>query len=261
MSVGKNMAMINKPEISICIATFNGEKFIIEQLNSIYASLAYANITNFEVIVSDDGSSDSTLDLLSAFHNPNLFVVMGPRKGINKNFESLITRAKGSILFCCDQDDVWLPNRVSRALELGAHRNLVLAEAYVVDSDLIGTQLFNDLVPRSKGFLRNMYRNSFTGAFLAGPLRIFETALPFPKSGKVMYDWWIGIVCIIEGINLIIDDKPTVKYRRHSGNQTIVRSTAKMTKAAIVSRIFLTAFVIKYSVRRLLNFLRIVESK
>lgn len=251
--------MNSKPFVSICLASYNGGEYISQQLNSIYASLAYANIADFEIIVSDDGSSADTIDILKNYDDRNFYLVDGPRKGINKNFESLVMKANGEIVFLCDQDDVWMLDRVARAINLGADKKLVLAEARLVNSDLVGEKLFGDVVKRNSSLLKNVYRNSFTGAFMAGPKEAFQRAHPFPNSRSVMYDWWVGLIGIIEGYDIVIDTVPSIYYRRHAGNQTQVRKAVKISRAALKSRLMLLLCLSGYFVRRLVIALKILS--
>ena len=96
--------------ISVCMATYNGERYIKEQVSSIMQQLG----ENDELIVSDDGSSDSTLQVLDSFHDSRIKVFSGPRTGLTYNFENAIKNANGDYLFLSDQDDVWECNKVER---------------------------------------------------------------------------------------------------------------------------------------------------
>lgn len=99
--------------ISVCIATYNGAATLHEQLSSILSQLS----PDDEVIVSDDGSTDATLDVVRAFDNPIIHIVPGPQTGSPiDNFEHALRQARGEYIFLSDQDDVWLEGKVQRML-------------------------------------------------------------------------------------------------------------------------------------------------
>src|SRR5674476_13034 len=114
--------------ISVCLTTYNGEEYILEQIQSILCQIG----NDDEVIISDDGSTDHTLKILNKqedhrikiYHNNN-------SKGIISNIENALTYAKGDIIFLADQDDVWLPNKVRICSEALINNNLVISDCYV----------------------------------------------------------------------------------------------------------------------------------
>ena len=94
--------------ISVCIATYNGEKYLREQLDSILPQLAESD----EVIVSDDGSTDGTIDLITSLNDPRIKIVSNSgRKGYVGNFENALKHTTGDYIFLSDQDDIWYPNK------------------------------------------------------------------------------------------------------------------------------------------------------
>lgn len=96
--------------ISVCVATYNGEKYLQEQLDSILIQLA----PDDELIISDDFSTDKTRSILDSYRaDPRIKLLEGPQKGIIKNFEHAINQASGDLIFLADQDDVWLPDKVA----------------------------------------------------------------------------------------------------------------------------------------------------
>ncbi|EXY58193.1 glycosyltransferase, partial [Bacteroides fragilis] len=98
-----------RPLISVCIATYNGEKFIVEQLKTILSQL-----TDFdEIIISDDHSSDCTLSLIRSFRDPRIKIYLNENdKGYTSNFENALKKATGEIIFIADQDDIWKKDKV-----------------------------------------------------------------------------------------------------------------------------------------------------
>ena len=95
--------------ISVCIATYNGERFIREQIDSILRQLS----SDDEIIVSDDGSTDDTISIINSIDDKRIRIIEGPRKhSPTHNFECAMKEAKGYYIFLADQDDVWKPNKV-----------------------------------------------------------------------------------------------------------------------------------------------------
>lgn len=200
--------------ISVCMATYNGESYIKEQIESILPQLRDGD----ELIVSDDGSTDKTLEIIFSFECEKVKILHGPRNGLVKNFENAINAAKGDFIFLCDQDDVWLENKVDvfkAAFENGA--DLIVSDCYVVDSKakIINESFF--LLRNSKpGFLPNLLRNSFLGCCMAFKAELKPQILPFPKNIP-MHDWWIGLVASLYG-DVAFVNQPLILYRRHGNN-------------------------------------------
>ena len=132
------MSNVKSSAVSVALCTYNGERFLQEQLDSI----AMQTRTPDEVVVGDDGSSDSTIDILERWKQSVPFSVRIERNernmGFAKNFEATLSRCTGDIVFLCDQDDVWLPNRVERmtqALEQDAAVGIVICGFDLIDQD------------------------------------------------------------------------------------------------------------------------------
>lgn len=123
--------------ISVCIATHNGEKYIKEQLDSILCQLS----TEDEVVISDDGSTDSTLEILSDYNDSRIKVYQykqpyksrHPHSYVCKNFENALKHAEGDYIFLSDQDDYWMEGKVDKCVELLKTNLLVVHNADLVD--------------------------------------------------------------------------------------------------------------------------------
>ena len=136
------------------MATYNGERYIKEQVSSILQQLGEAD----ELIVSDDGSTDSTLNVLASFHDPRIKVFNGPQTGLTYNFENAIKNANGDYLFLSDQDDVWESNKVERMMEALRHYDLVVSDAWISDENAVSTgQSLYDIYKPRKGFWPTLY--------------------------------------------------------------------------------------------------------
>ena len=142
------------------MATYNGERYIKEQVSSILQQLGEAD----ELIVSDDGSTDSTLNVLASFHDPRIKVF----NGLTYNFENAIKNANGDYLFLSDQDDVWESNKVERMMEALRHYDLVVSDAWISDENAVSTGLsLYDIYKPRKGFWPTLYHTTYIGCCMA----------------------------------------------------------------------------------------------
>ncbi len=206
--------------ISVCMATYNGEKYIEEQVKSILPQLGEED----ELIVSDDGSTDSTLKILESFKDNRIKIFNHSRNLKNshpfypttRNFENALLQAKGDYIFLSDQDDVWLPNKVKTMLPRMKEDNLVISDAWIVNDKLEIQGRLSKYVPFKKGFLKNLYRSTTQGCICSFTKKIKEYILPFPE-GIVIHDFWIRLLVELK-FNTVYVEEPLIYYRRHSGS-------------------------------------------
>lgn len=215
--------------ISVCMTTYNGAPYIRSQLESILVSPLVS-----EVLVSDDGSSDCTVEIVNSFDDERIRLIQGPGTGLIDNFESLLVVASGEYIFLSDQDDVWLPNKVEVMLASLRDADLVVCDCSVVDTQLnVLHSSFFALRDSRPGLVRNLIRNRYLGCCIAMRRQVLRYALPFPRH-LPMHDWWLGLVaetfCRVSFV-----DQPLMMYRRHGGN---VSSTAERSCATWATRIF-----------------------
>lgn len=200
-------------KISVCLATYNGCKFIVEQLESVVCQLNPGD----EVVVADDGSSDGTVAELAAFEPWVRIISVERVGGVVKNFERVISAAVGDAIVLCDQDDIWLPGRINLIRRALAENDLVVLNGQVVDANAVsrGVTIFESVDMRA-GFLANLAKNSFIGCCMAFRRSLRDRVLPFP-AGVPWHDWYIGLVAEWIGRVERIDEI-TLLYRRHGGN-------------------------------------------
>ncbi|WP_288864733.1 glycosyltransferase family 2 protein [uncultured Alistipes sp.] len=229
--------------ISVCMATYNGEKYIREQIDSILAQLGDKD----ELIVSDDGSADATLSIVRSFSDPRIKIISNTGKhGTNGNFENALKHAQGDYIFLSDQDDVWLPGKVNICLQALQTAHLVVHDCYVTDGNLhILHPSFFEMRGSASGFWKNLLRNSYVGACEAFRRSILEYALPLPDKLPVYHDGWLGSLADIKGKVEFIRT-PLIYFRRHDSNtsQSARRSTFPLSKQ-ISYRIKLLLLVIQ----------------
>ncbi len=202
-------------KISVCIATYNGEKFISEQLASILCQLSSED----EVIISDDSSLDNTIGLIKLFNDDRIKILENQNfKNPIFNFENALINSTGDIIFLSDQDDIWLPDKVKLMKPIVEKSHIVLCNCSVVNEkmEVICQSFF--LTHHSKSGLWNnmLLRNSYMGCCMAFSRELLNIALPFPKNIP-MHDSWIGLLGEIYFKPIFVEDC-LVLYRRHSYN-------------------------------------------
>jgi glycosyltransferase involved in cell wall biosynthesis len=227
------------------MATFNGEKFLRPQIESILDQ-GYSNI---EVIVVDDCSTDSTLSILQEYANKDSRIKIYPTEknmGFIANFERGLNFAAGEYIVLSDQDDIFRSDKVElllSALLANPERDLVLSDLSLIDC--YGNVIFDSmwayqkLHPEAgKPFGRLIYSNFATGCAMMFTRRLRDLALPFP-GGCLVHDWWIALVSSSNcaGGILLIQDTLTF-YRQHRCN--VIGAT---TYAPITIRRFLSRFI------------------
>lgn len=203
------------------MATYNGERFIVEQINSILGQLK----ENDELVISDDGSKDDTINKIISIGDSRIKLYHGGFSSPIKNFENAIKYAAGDVVFLADQDDIWLPGRVDAALKL--HNNpehpvmLAICRTQVIDEngEKVNDSRYNYLHPTERSFLRNLLRNHFMGCCMSFRKELLDYILPFPK-GIMMHDSWIGLVAQFYFDCESIGDNPYMCYRRYGTNFT-----------------------------------------
>jgi glycosyltransferase involved in cell wall biosynthesis len=231
-------------KISVACCTYNGERFILEQLQS----MAEQTRVPDEVIICDDGSSDNTIPIIKSFATKapfpiQLFENAGEPLRSTKNFEKAIKLCSGEIIFLSDQDDVWLPSKVevlAKAIEGGA--GLVFSDASLVDENLnpLSYSLFDSLdlnkVEKSQISESNlidilMHRNIVTGAGMAFSSKHLPTILPI--SVNWIHDGWIAF--LISSIDkVVISSEKLFLYRQHSKNQIGSKKLSTKEKLKLV---------------------------
>ena len=198
--------------ISVCVATYNGEKFIREQIDSILCQLS----SDDEIIVSDDGSTDGTIVIINCIGDKRIRIIEGPRKhSPTFNFENALKEAKGDYIFLADQDDVWKTNKVEVCMKWLQKYHCVVSDAQVTDSNLnpLYPSLYAIMQVRQGHIYNTVWKNGYTGCCMAFRRNILEASLPFPKDIP-MHDIWIGNVAAYKYNVKFIPDK-LILFRRH----------------------------------------------
>jgi glycosyltransferase involved in cell wall biosynthesis len=227
--------------LSIALATYNGERYLGEQLESILEQTRLPD----ELVVFDDASTDSTPAIVRGFAErapfPVRFQVNAERLGSTRNFEEAIRACSGDIIFLCDQDDVWYPEKMARMEERfvsDPEAGAVFTDADVVDQDLrpFGPRLWHAVRFKQKDQARFaahdalsvlLRRPVVTGATMAFRSSYRELILPMPEIW--VHDAWISLL-IGAVSHLAALPIPLIAYRQHSANQIGVPQHGKRSK-------------------------------
>lgn len=215
---------LDGPRIAILLSTYNGEKYLAEQLDSIRAQ----TYDNWIIVASDDGSADSTVEILQnyrgLFGEDRLLVFNGPGKGFAANFLSLVCNPSinADLFAFCDQDDVWHADRLDRArqwleavpamqpaLHCGRTRIINSCGLYLGESPLF----------RKKP----SFANSLVQSLAGGNTMILNSAARevLAQAGNlsvVSHDWWTYMLITGSGGVVKYDEKPSIDYRQHDAN-------------------------------------------
>lgn len=222
--------------VDILLATYNGEKYLEKQIESILNQ----NYCNWKLIIRDDLSEDLTLKIIQRYVNnyrPQIDLInnQNSRLGASKNFSKLLTYSDAEYIMFCDQDDVWLPNKIDITLK----KMLAMEELYgkdkcllvhtdlkVVDSNLNSISnsfwKYQNLNPKQGNYLRRLLvQNVVTGCSMTINKPLKDILLTIPPEA-IMHDWWIALVAATFG-KIDYVDAPTVLYRQHNKNDTGAR--------------------------------------
>jgi glycosyltransferase involved in cell wall biosynthesis len=209
--------------ISVCIATYNGEKYIKEQLDSILCQLDKTD----EVIISDDGSTDKTLEIIQSYQDPRIEILNNTeRHDVISNFENALMKASGDYILLADQDDVWASDKVKTVIMALSTIDLIVSDCMVVDGNLkCVIPSFFQYNHSRRGFWKNLHHNTYLGCCMAFRKEILQVCLPFPRRIP-MHDIWFGFVVELFYSSCFIPQK-LVLYRRHGSNISPTSQTSQ----------------------------------
>jgi glycosyltransferase involved in cell wall biosynthesis len=240
-------AAATSPSVSVALCTYNGERFVRSQLESVLGQ----SYPVTEVVIGDDGSSDRTVDIIretvaAGDAQGTVRIAFTDRVGgVVPNFERTLRACTGSLIALSDQDDVWHPDRILRAVERFEARpslDFLASDAAIIDDEGVrtGATLWGHLcvspdelgrIADGRGFEVLIKRNVVTGA--TGMLRreFLEAALPLPSSW--IHDEWLAILAASRGGFDVIPEQ-LIDYRVHGGNQIGVAAPTLRRRVAHV---------------------------
>ena len=215
-------------KIDILLATYNGEKYLKEQIDSIL-NQTYKDIN---LIISDDCSTDNTKIILEEYEQKDDRIKLYIQKenlGVVKNIEFLLNKVESPYYMLADQDDYWLPEKAEKSLALLEKNNadLVFGDLEVVDEKLNTMyKSFNDYMLLTRkinkyidSYKLNYLYNCITGCTVLAKKETIKEIVPLPtKSKYLIHDYWIGIMVALSGKLAYMPEK-YIKYRQHGNNQ------------------------------------------
>lgn len=235
----------NYEKIAILLCTYNGEKFLAEQLESINAQTH----THWEIHASDDGSQDGTLTILQHYQNRlgknKLFIYKGPAKGLANNFFSLINNSEISADYYayCDQDDIWQSDKLERAVSYFHTAPSQTPTLYCTSKEFINQtgdhMCYATLCKKAPSFANALIQNITSG----NTMIINDAARSIlKKTGRninvYVHDWWTYLIITGCGGCVYYDSYPSVRYRQH-GENVIGGSSGFMAKLKRIQMLFI----------------------
>jgi len=224
-------------KIDVLLSTYNGENFLIDQLDSII----HQSEKNWRLLVRDDGSTDRSLDILSEYtHKNNRIKILpdsGEKLGVVESYISLLRASNAPYFTFCDQDDYWLPDKLklfTHLMESGVsgQPKLIYSDLSIADSGL--SVISNSFMNQQRFTHRpasvwknNLLQNSVVGCASMGNHLLRDLVIsraPTKWSDVVMHDWW---TCMIASCFGVVDylPTPTILYRQHSDNTLGAKNT------------------------------------
>lgn len=217
--------------ISVCMATYNGARFIKQQIDSILSQLS----ENDELVISDDESTDGTIDIINSYNDERIKLFHHKKHILNgmyykfryvtENFENALSQAKGDFLFLSDQDDVWLHNKVNCCLTLLRKFDCVVhnyqrinIEGIVLDEQAFKTN------PIRNSLVGNVLDNHFRGCCLAFKRDLLKYVLPIPKR-VIGHDYWIGALAS-HYFHVCYEMAPLIQSRHYPNSVSAERKTS-----------------------------------
>lgn len=213
--------MCNK-KVAVLMSTYNGENYIKEQLDSVL-NQTYKNI---EIYIRDDKSKDNTVNIVKDYmkNKDNIFLIEGENLGYIDSFFELIKICDDADYYAyCDQDDIWLENKIERAVKKLEQHMEEKPVMYFSNLDFYdGDMNFLETAPKEKAY---SFRNSLVECVTQGMTMVInknardqiKKSIPNHCLG---HDWWTYMICSGFG-EIIYDDEPLIKYRRHNKSVTV----------------------------------------
>ena len=212
---------MEEKKVAILISTYNGEKYLKEQIDSLL-NQTYKNI---DIYIRDDNSKDNTVNIIENYmkNKNNIRLIKGENLGFVRSFFELLKNVEKADYYAyCDQDDIWMEDKIQRAVEYLSKLNENKPNLYFSNSDYYD----GDMNFVAHGDVKKVYsfRNSLVECVSQGmTMCINKTARDcivkhIPKN-CLFHDWWTYMVCAGMG-NIVYDEKPLVKYRRHTKSVT-----------------------------------------
>lgn len=221
--------MVEFPKVSIALCTYNGERFLKEQLDT----LINQTYSNLEIIAVDDCSNDNTVAILTSYAYKYTFLKVflnAANLGFTKNFEKAISLCSGDYIALCDQDDIWSPEKINELIKYSQGKVLVYHDSKLIDAE--GKDIGKKISDRFNMFQGNdprplLFFNCISGHSMLFEKRIISEIIPIKFVG--FHDWWIAYIAANMG-SIGYIDKCLVNYRQHEESVSDVMNLKKTKK-------------------------------
>ena len=214
-------------KIDILLATYNGQEFLREQIDSILNQ----SYQNFNLIISDDSSEDETYKILKEYEKKDSRIRLFRQEknlGLIQNFEFLLKQVTSDYFMFSDQDDIWKENKIEKSINKLKQEKaaLVYTDLEIVDKNLEiiypSYWKYKNIYKKIKKYnnFEALYLNNFvTGCTILAKSNYIKDIVPLPKTSKFMlHDYWTALV-IASKDKIAYLDEPTIKYRQHKNNR------------------------------------------
>lgn len=210
-------------KVAILLSTYNGEKYLREQIDSILNQ----TYQNFELVVRDDGSKDSTVEIVKEYmekSDKEITLLVGKNLGFIKSFFELLKHSDADYFSFADQDDIWLPNKIELAVNSldkldDTKPNVAFSNVDYYDTEMnfMGK---GDSQNKKPSFLNSLYECINQGMTMVINKTARDYIIKNIPEKCFFHDWWTYMICTAFG-NVVQDDVVTVKYRRAKTNATV----------------------------------------
>lgn len=214
-------------KIDILLATYNGEKFVKEQIESILNQ----TYENFNLIISDDASTDNTLNILEEYEKKDTRIKVFKKeknKGLIDNFEFLLKNVTSDYFMFSDQDDIWKKDKIEKSINKLKEESsgLVYTDLEIVDEKLNVIypsywkykQIYKKIIKYNN--FEALYLNNFvTGCTILAKSKYIKDILPLPRNSKfVLHDYWTALIISAKDKISYVEES-TIQYRQHKNNR------------------------------------------
>lgn len=214
-------------KVDILLATYNGEQYLREQLDSILSQ----TYNEFRLLISDDSSTDSTREILEEYTEKDKRIIVfcqDKNLGVIKNFEFLLNKVENEYYMFSDQDDIWKEDKIEKSIKCIEETNsdLIYTDLEVVDENLNITYesywklkgIYNKI--KKYNNFESLYLNNFvTGCTILSKKSCINEVLPLPNTSKfVLHDYWIPLI-LSQKHKITYIEEPLIKYRQHKNNK------------------------------------------
>lgn len=232
-----------KGGISVCMCTYNGEKYISKQLQSIVDQTMPPN----EIVIIDDASSDKTTQIINQFilkHDYIKLYINNNNIGVNHSFLRAMRQSMNDIVIFSDQDDYWYADRIksiNNVFKENPETVMVSANAHIYDNEKYTGSNVYDIYKPTKSFLKVFYKNRFIGCNLAIRREVVKRINRIPRNNY--YDHAFALLAMLNG-NIVYLSKPMSEYNRHLNTLTKIGVSSSIF-SIVYSRVTLLIFLIK----------------